>query len=291
MASKLILVLALLSLLILGVVDVQFHGHFNDAAYERKVQRALIASGYNMDADDPIRSPVEDRWVTLTGPVPSEDDPARVAAAVQQRVPGLRGITTNLRTPQDVCEEGVLRALKDYVDSGEDEARISYLVDAGCSVTLTGWVPTEGRKQAVGQMAKASPGVTRVVNNIEIGAPKKKLQDTLIEIMRMENIYFDFNKWTIREESRPALDKIARAMQEQPGFRVRIEGHTDAIASEAYNQTLSEKRAEAVRSALIERGVDPERLEARGFGEVRPIAPNDTPEGRAENRRIEFKVL
>jgi OOP family OmpA-OmpF porin len=107
----------------------------------------------------------------------------------------------------------------------------------------------------------------------------------------MNNIYFDYNKATVRAESRPALQRIAGVLQEYPDVRVRIEGHTDSIASEKYNQALSERRAAAVRAALVEYGVADTRIDSVGYGELRPIAPNATPEGRADNRRIEFNVL
>ena len=80
-------------------------------------------------------------------------------------------------------------------------------------------------------------------------------------------------------------------------MRVRVEGHTDSKGSDAYNQRLSQRRAEAVVKYLIGKGIDPSRLEAVGFGEGRPIAPNqnpdgsDNPTGRAKNRRTEFHVI
>jgi outer membrane protein OmpA-like peptidoglycan-associated protein len=69
------------------------------------------------------------------------------------------------------------------------------------------------------------------------------------------------------------------------------EGHTDAIGSDAYNQSLSERRAEAVRRYLINGGITPERIRTEGFGESRPVASNETDEGRAQNRRVELRVL
>jgi OOP family OmpA-OmpF porin len=76
-----------------------------------------------------------------------------------------------------------------------------------------------------------------------------------------------------------------------PDARVAIEGHTDAQGDEASNLALSESRAEAVRDYLVSQGIAADRLETAGFGESRPIASNDTAEGRAENRRIEFRLL
>ena len=80
-------------------------------------------------------------------------------------------------------------------------------------------------------------------------------------------------------------------LEANPDLRVRIDGHTDSRGSDAHNQALSERRAEAVRKFFIENGIDPSRLESRGFGESQPAAPNDTPENLRLNRRVEFTPL
>jgi OmpA-OmpF porin, OOP family len=91
------------------------------------------------------------------------------------------------------------------------------------------------------------------------------------------------------------LDEAAQILTDNPGVRVTIEGHTDSIGTEAYNQRLSERRATAVKRYLVSRGISAECLETIGYGKTRPIAPNtrgrrDNPEGRAMNRRAELKV-
>lgn len=88
-----------------------------------------------------------------------------------------------------------------------------------------------------------------------------------------------------------AIDHVADVLRANPGLRIRIEGHTDSSGSATYNQQLSERRAAAVKQALVARDIDAGRLEVRGLGEDSPVADNSTPEGRAANRRIEFTVL
>lgn len=92
-------------------------------------------------------------------------------------------------------------------------------------------------------------------------------------------------------QARAEVGRIAVVLQEFPDREIVVEGHTDAVGEEAANQALSERRADAVRAALIAEGLSPRRITALGFGESRPIADNDTPAGRAANRRVEIVVL
>ena len=109
-------------------------------------------------------------------------------------------------------------------------------------------------------------------------------------ILSMSNVLFDFNKATLRPEAREKLARLAGVIVTSPGLNLAVEGHADAIGTDAYNQVLSEKRAESVRGYLVENGVPPASIVARGFGESRPIASNDTDEGRQLNRRVEIVV-
>lgn len=104
-------------------------------------------------------------------------------------------------------------------------------------------------------------------------------------------IKFDVGKATIRGESMGFLTELAKWMQANPQVNLEIGGHTDSDGDNALNQRLSEQRAEAVKRALTGLGVGAARLQAKGFGESVPMASNDTPEGKAENRRVEFKKL
>ncbi len=105
-------------------------------------------------------------------------------------------------------------------------------------------------------------------------------------------IQFEFDKAVIRPQSYPILDDVAAIIKANPGIkRVMIEGHTDSIGSDAYNMKLSERRANSVRQYLTNKGIAPGMLDTVGYGESRPVATNDTAEGRAKNRRVEFKVV
>ncbi|MGH7822668.1 MAG: OmpA family protein, partial [Candidatus Binatia bacterium] len=90
-------------------------------------------------------------------------------------------------------------------------------------------------------------------------------------------------------EGRARLDQAVQVMQQNPTLRVAIEGHTDGMGADVYNEGLSERRAESVKSYLMSQGIDAARMtDVRGFGESKPVASNDTEEGRARNRRVEI---
>lgn len=130
-----------------------------------------------------------------------------------------------------------------------------------------------------------------LLGNVRIAAGGKKLYDALAEKGRVatQGIFFDTGSDRIRPESAPTLKEIAAMLQEHADLKLTIEGHTDNVGAAAANQTLSEKRAAAVKARLTsEYGVDEGRLTAKGLGASKPANSNDTPEGRQNNRRVEL---
>jgi outer membrane protein OmpA-like peptidoglycan-associated protein len=113
----------------------------------------------------------------------------------------------------------------------------------------------------------------------------------------LENVYYDFNKADLKEESFPTLDYLVDLMNKYPNMVIELGAHTDSKGRDSYNMTLSEARAQSVVNYLIGKGIAADRLVAKGYGETQPVADNttadgkDNPEGRARNRRTEFKVL
>ncbi len=115
---------------------------------------------------------------------------------------------------------------------------------------------------------------------IEVGVP-----------FRLNNIFFDFDKAVLKKESFPELDRMLLLMNENPEMTFEIAGHTDWIGTDAYNNGLSQRRADAVQNYFIEKGIAASRLTSKGYGESRPVATNATDEGRAKNRRVELIIL
>ena len=134
------------------------------------------------------------------------------------------------------------------------------------------------------------PAATGETQTISRTFELNKLQVGLSSILR--NIYFDFDRFTLKPESFVELNKLESLLAGNPNMRIEIAGHTDYIGSDGYNNSLSVKRANSVVEFLINKGIDAGRVEPKGFGKTRPIASNDDEEdGRELNRRVEFIIL
>lgn len=117
------------------------------------------------------------------------------------------------------------------------------------------------------------------------------------KIFVLENIYYEFGKANIRPDAARELDKLVQLLIDNPEIKIELSSHTDSVDTEAYNLDLSERRAKSAVNYMIERGIAPDRMVPKGYGESKPIARNtnpdgtDNPEGRQKNRRTEFKIL
>jgi len=154
----------------------------------------------------------------------------------------------------------------------------------------------EGYEQGELQFYAPSVEESSRLNNPELCMVKIKLPE-VGEVVVIENVYYQFDKYKLDPESFPALDKIVKMLQDNPAMAVEISGHTDSKGSDIYNEKLSQLRAQACVDYIIGKGIDKNRLVAKGYGEKLPLAPNtnadgsDNKQGREKNRRTEFKVL
>lgn len=105
-----------------------------------------------------------------------------------------------------------------------------------------------------------------------------------------ELVLFDFNKYEVKNKVKGSLNTLAKALEENPDIRIKIDGYTDFIGSEGYNLELSIKRAKSIRNYLVDRGVKSSNISIEGYGKQNPIANNATAAGRAKNRRVEFII-
>ncbi|MCX8079813.1 MAG: OmpA family protein [Bacteroidia bacterium] len=123
----------------------------------------------------------------------------------------------------------------------------------------------------------------------EKNIPLKKVE--VGNVIVLKNIFFDFDKATLRPESMNELDRLVKLLNDNPTLKIELSSHTDSKGSDEYNMKLSENRSKSVVDYLISKGISASRLVAKGYGETKPIDTNDTEEGRQNNRRTEFKIL
>lgn len=110
------------------------------------------------------------------------------------------------------------------------------------------------------------------------------------KLITLDNVYFDTDKATIKPESYKQLNELADLLKEKKSMEIEIAGHTDNVGNEKYNQDLSKRRAESIKSYLVKKGANAQHIRAAGYGDQQPIASNATADGRAKNRRIEVRI-
>ena len=171
---------------------------------------------------------------------------------------------------------------KYYAEPTDAEGYAEVLVPVGRNTTS----PTESRPagdRGHGSRGGRTESIRQADPALQARAPRQPFI--------LAGVNFDTAKATIRPESFPHLDGVVDFMVHKKSARVEISGHTDNVGNAKANKTLSEKRAQACRDYIVSKGIDKKRLDAVGFGDEHPIAPNDTDEGRQKNRRIEAKEL
>lgn len=240
--------------LLTGLVPFAF-GEIQGATADA-TRRVLTEGGYQWAG-----ATVSGQWVTLTGRPPSREAADRLVAAVSRaRAQTFLGEAE----PASMVIERFTWLDQPFPAVEPNQPMI--IVDE----------PVDGGTPA---LSPAPPTVA-----------EQRCDQSMADLLGSATIQFASDSAVIRSASALLLDGIARAAKACPG-RLRIEGHTDDVGRDSANATLSLRRAEAVRTALIHRGVEADRLIAEGFGDTRPIADNATEAGRARNRRIEIRAI
>src|SRR5204862_5595202 len=117
------------------------------------------------------------------------------------------------------------------------------------------------------------------------------------QVVRLNNVFFDFDKWDLRPESFVELDRVVKLLKENPAIEIEMSAHTDSHGGDDYNLKLSDNRARSCMEYILSKGIEPSRITSQGYGESMPVAPtanpdgSDNPDGRQLNRRVEFKIL
>lgn len=214
--------------------------------------------------------------ITLAGTVSEQENPA-VA---------IPGATVEVYIKDKKTGEKIL--VKTFITDAQGKYKTS--IEAGREYTIifkkTDYLGTSGDVSTL--------GITQSTDLIKDGLLARRPKDPI----RIPNIQYEFDKSNILESSKIAIDTtVLKLMEANPDVIVEIQSHTDSKGSDQYNEKLSQKRAESVVSYLISKGINSIRLKAKGYGESKPIAPNDkpdgsdNPDGRALNRRTDFKIV
>jgi len=176
----------------------------------------------------------------------------------------------------------------------------------GVAGAIVGGVLGNNRGKGNGTRGAVLGGVVGGATGAIVGAMMDKQEKSLrqiegVNVQRVNNdelkvtvkndVLFDFNSAGLRSASRTSLRDMADVFQKYPDTTIRVEGFTDSVGSDSYNQRLSIRRSEAVKSYLVSKGVEKNRVYTEGKGEKQPVADNKTAEGRAKNRRVEIEVV
>ena len=173
-----------------------------------------------------------------------------------------------------------ITTLKSNAESGRDLVSLSAGHNYGINVSA---------KDYLFYSVNVSMPDTADYNEVTKDIPLDKME--VGSLVTLNNIFYDFDKATLRNESKTELDKLYKLLMQNPGMQVEIRSHTDNRGSDEYNLRLSQSRAQSVIDYLIQKGISSQLLIAKGYGKTQPVADNDTDNGRQLNRRTEFKIL
>jgi len=215
-----------------------------------------------------LRSP--EPWVTVKGKIVDKTTGKPLGAKViYERLPDGKGLGISQSNPETGAYEIRLPAGELYGLRAEADEKLSENQNLDLRDIKN--------DQTIEQNFNLDPiGVANVAANASI---------------LLNNLFFDLEKSSLRPESFPELDRIAAMMKEKPSMEIEISGHTDVTGSEAYNLSLSKKRAASVAHYLAGKDINEERMTVLFFGESKPLESNETRDGRKKNRRVEFKIL
>ena len=220
---------------------------------------------------------------------------ADAAAEVQRRMEA-----DEARTQAEAAKAEAERLKEEAQKAAADAARAKQEAEAARTAALAEQQAALEQKQAAEADAeKARQAAARAeAEKAELRAQLLNQLNSILQtqdsarglIVQMSDVLFDTGSATLKTAAREKLAKISGILLAHPGLTLEIEGHTDSVGSDDFNQQLSERRADSVRDFLAEQGVPASTIAARGFGKTQPVASNDTPEGRQRNRRVELVV-
>jgi outer membrane protein OmpA-like peptidoglycan-associated protein len=229
----------------------------------------------------PDEEAIDDRMVSAAGAAPVKA-PSPTAVMLKGKIRSLKTLDPLDAEVQlmDLDDGSLVASFRTDATTGE------YLVAVPGGRAYAMYVKANGHLVHSEHIAVPEGGA-HVSSTIDISLPDLSTGGQVI----LRNLFFGSGSAVVDQASLSELNQLEELLVNNPGLRLEIAGHTDNTGSANLNRSLSEARAAAVRDHLVKRGIDPARLEAKGYGDTRPVAPNDTPENKALNRRTEITVL
>ncbi len=222
--------------------------------------------------------PSEPGSVSNSGCPEPEDTDGDGVLDDEDECPSEAGLASNSGCPiKDADGDGIA----DADDNCPDEAGVAS--NSGCPEVL------DSDGDGVADPDDHCPNEVGIASNA--GCPELKEEEKEVLKAALEGVNFLSSKDVLTEDSKPKLHNVAELLKAHPGFKLKVSGYTDNTGKEEMNLELSKKRANAVKSYLISDGIDASRVQVNGYGEANPIADNNTREGRAKNRRVEFEII
>jgi OOP family OmpA-OmpF porin len=250
------------------------------AAMPARAQTATVIDGQAQEAQ-------ASRQVVVTGKVPDEATRAVILARLRQLY-GADAVVDQIQVTQVVAPPNWSAHVEQLIAPNLKQVQRGQLSVQGNNVEFKGEVGSEAIRQQVASVAAQSLNATYVVrNSLRVAARE---QDTIDAVLANRIVEFEPGSSTLTPSGMAIIDELARALAGLGGRKVEVIGHTDAIGARDMNIALSRARADAVKAQLERRGIAPDRVTTSGEGPDRPVASNTSAEGRARNRRIEFRV-
>lgn len=221
-------------------------------------------------------------------------NPALEAARGSLEAARADGAERDAPLPFQDAEQTVERAEEAWHD-GEKESRVTHLATLADRRVQIARVEADAKRERerAAQFAEQRSDVLLEAREREVEALRRELDARQTErglVVTLPDILFDVDRATLEPGAETTLARLAEYLRNEPQVPVRIEGHTDSTGSDAYNESLSRRRAETVGHRLVALGVDPARVQALGFGEAFPVASNADAAGRQQNRRVEIVI-
>lgn len=250
------------------------------AAMPARAQTATVIDGQAQEAQ-------ASRQVVVTGKVPDEATRAVILARLRQLY-GADAVVDQIQVTQVVAPPNWSAHVEQLIAPNLKQVQRGQLSVQGNNVEFKGEVGSEAVRQQVASVAAQSLNATYVVrNSLRVAARE---QDTIDAVLANRIVEFEPGSSTLTPSGMAIIDELARALAGLGQRNVEVIGHTDAIGARDMNIALSRARADAVKAQLERRGIAPDRVTTSGEGPDRPVASNTSAEGRARNRRIEFRV-